>query len=243
LHGDLIGAAILLGYYLLFAVLLPTILKTKLGFPTELVRKIQHIVYSLSIFLLLELFSSWWVAIAAASLLAVVAYPALILVERFPWYRRTFVDRTKRGGELRQQLLYVQAMFALLIAVFWGLLGPDWRYIAAVAVMAWGFGDAAAALYGKAFGRRRVYHELVDVGKTYEGTGAMMVCAGAAAFLTLVFYAGQPWLGALLISLAVAPLAGVVELFSRRGTDTLTVPLAAAVLVMPLTYLFSLVGW
>jgi len=70
-----------------------------------------------------------------------------------------------------------------------------------------------------------------------------MVCAGAAAFLTLVFYAGQPWLGALLISLAVAPLAGIVELFSRRGTDTLTVPLAAAVLVMPLTYLFSLVGW
>jgi hypothetical protein len=46
-----------------------------------------------------------------------------------------------------------------------------------------------------------------------------------------------------LISLAVAPLAGIVELFSRRGTDTLTVPLAAAVLVMPLTYLFSLVGW
>ena len=243
MHSDLIGAAILLGYYLLFAVLLPTILKRWLRFPTELVRKIQHIVYSLSIFVLLELFGRWWTAIAAASLLVIVAYPALMLLERLPWYRQTFVDRSRHGGELRKQLLYVQAMFALLIAVFWGLLGDSWRYVAAVAVMAWGFGDAAAALYGKAFGRRRVHHELVDPGKTYEGTGAMIVCAGVAAFLTLVFYGQQPWLSALLITAAVAPLAGLIELFSRRGTDTLTVPLAAAVVVMPLSYLFSMLGW
>jgi hypothetical protein len=38
-------------------------------------------------------------------------------------------------------------------------------------------------------------------------------------------------------------VCGVVELFSRRGTDTLTVPLSAAALILPLAYLFSLLGW
>ena len=80
-------------------------------------------------------------------------------------------------GELRKQLIYVQLSFALLILIFWGVLGVDWRYVAAVAIMGWGFGDAAAALIGKAFGRRRVFHYLVDLGKTYEGTAAVIAFA------------------------------------------------------------------
>ena len=191
--NDLLAAVILMAYYLVFLLLLPTLLKVWLKLPTELVRKIQHVAYSLSIFLLLELFSTWYLAIAAAFLLVLIAYPVLILVEKSSWYKRTFVDRAVRGGELRKQLIYVQLSFAVLIFIFWGLLGSSWYYIVAVAVMAWGFGDAAAALVGKAFGRRRVLNILMDGGKTYEGTGAMMLFAGLAAFLTLLFYAGQPW--------------------------------------------------
>ncbi len=241
--NDLMGAGILLAYYLVFTALLPTLLKVKLGVPTELVRKIQHVVYSLSIFLLLELFSSWYIAIAAAFLLVIVAYPVLIMMERTAWYKRTFVDRTSKGGELRKQLLYVQLSFALLIAIFWGLFGIDWRYVIAVAIMAWGFGDAAAAIIGKAFGRRRIFHYLIDVGKTYEGTVAMAAFAAPAIFITLLTYGGQSWYVSLLVALVVAPLCGIIELFSRRGTDTLTVPLSAAFSIMPLIYLFYILGW
>ncbi len=241
--NDLMGAGILLVYYLLFTALLPTLLKVKLGVPTELVRKIQHVVYSLSIFLLLELFSSWYIAIAAAFLLVIVAYPLLMMLERTAWYKRTFVDRTSKGGELRKQLVYVQLSFALLIAIFWGLFGIDWRYVIAVAIMAWGFGDAAAALIGKAFGRRRIFHYLIDVGKTFEGTLAMAIFAALAIFFTLFIYGGQSWYVSLLIALVVAPLCGIIELFSRRGIDTLTVPLSAAFSIMPLIYLFYILGW
>ncbi|MDO9534110.1 MAG: hypothetical protein Q7J85_01980 [Bacillota bacterium] len=243
MSNDLQGAVILMAYYLVFPLLLPTLLKIWLRVPTELVRKIQHVAYSLSIFLLLELFSAWYLAIAAAFLLVLIAYPLLIVVEKTAWYRRTFVDRAVKGGELRKQLIYVQLSFAVLIFIFWGLLGSSWHYVVAVAVMAWGFGDAAAALVGKAFGRRRVLHYLVHGGKTYEGTGAMMLFAGLAAFFTLLIYAGQPWYISLLISIIVAPVCGIVELFSRRGTDTLTVPLSAAFLMMPLIHLFSFLGW
>ena len=52
----------------------------------------------------------------------------------------------------------------------------------------------------------------------------MMVAAFVAVFFTLLFLSGLSWYICLLISLVVAPIAGVVRLFSKRGTDTLTIP-------------------
>ncbi|MEW5921677.1 MAG: phosphatidate cytidylyltransferase [Bacillota bacterium] len=241
--SDLMGAGILLAYYLVFCFLLPTLLKVWVKVPNELVRKLQHVAYSLSVFIMLKLFSTWYMAVAAAFLLVLLAYPLLLLLEKTPRYKKLFVDRGAQGGELRKQLIYIQLTFAILIFIYWGMLGISWHYIVAVAVMAWGFGDAAAALVGKAFGRRPVLHRCIERAKTYEGTGAMILVAGLAVFFTLLLYAGKPWYVSLLISLIVAPVCGVVELFSRRGTDTLTVPLSAAALILPLIHLFSSLGW
>jgi dolichol kinase len=241
--SNAIGAAGLLTYYLLFCALLPTLLKACRGVPAEVVRKLQHVAYSLSIFLLLGLFDTWWVAIAAAFLLVLIGYPGLLIFERTSAYRRLLVDRTANGGELRRQLLYVQLSFATLIGVFWGLLGPDWRPLIAVAVMAWGFGDAAAALVGKFLGRKRLVHRLIESAKTYEGTAAMILFAGLALFGTLVSYGGQSWLVSLVVALVVAPVCGIVELFSRRGSDTLTVPLSAALSMAPLIALLTWMGF
>ena len=243
MNNDLIGAGILLAYYLIVAALLPVLLKYRFGLKTEYVRKTHHIAYSLSIFLLLNLFSTWYYAIGAAFLLVLLGYPALLLVEKTAFYRKYFVERTKEQGELRRQLIYVQLSFALLILIFWGLLGTSWHYIAAVAVMGWGFGDAAAALVGKTFGKRRMLHRYIEKAKTFEGTIAMVIAAGLATFFTLLFYAGMPWLQSLLISLVAAPVCSVVELFSRKGSDTLTVPLSASAVIIPLIYLFSVLGW
>ena len=191
----------------------------------------------------MSFFDTWYMAIAAAFLLVILAYPVLILLERTPFYRRGFVDRTARGGELRRQLLLVQLTFALLIFIFWGLLGRQWHYLIPVAVMAWGFGDAAAALVGKFWGKRHVLHRWIEGAKTWEGTGAMIAFAAGAVFLTMFFYWKQTWYVSLLVAVIVAPLCGFTELFSRRGTDTITVPLAAALAIMPLVYFFSRLGW
>lgn len=173
--NDLASAGILILYYLALCVAGPTLLRVWLRLPTELVRKTQHIAYALSIFILLRLFSEWYFAIAAAFGLVLLGYPALLLFERSPRYMQVLVARTSSGGELRRQLLYVQLSFALLIFLFWGLLGPQGKYIIAGAVMAWGFGDAAAALVGKAFGRRYFIHSLIEGAKTHEGTLAMIL--------------------------------------------------------------------
>lgn len=239
--GDLRAAGLLLAYYLVVCIGLPTLLRAAAGVPFEWARKLQHIAYSLSIFLLLNLFSTWLAAAAGAALLLVLAFPALLLLERKAWYRRTFVDRTARGGELRRQLVYVQLSFTRLLFVFWGLL--DLRPVIGAAVMGWGFGDAAAALVGKALGRRRFVHRLIESAKTFEGTAAMTVVGGLALWLTLMFYAGVPWYAALLLASLVGPLCAAVELFSRRGTDTITVPLSAALALTPLLRFAAASGW
>lgn len=240
---DIIGAAILMAYYLVILVALPTALRAWTRTPKEVVRKFQHVGYSMSVFILVRLFAKWYMAIAASFLLVLLAYPVLILLERTPFYNKRFVDRTARGGELRKQLLMVQLSFSLLIAVFWGLLGRRWHYLIPVAVMAWGFGDAAAALVGKFWGKRHVVHRWIEGAKTWEGTWAMMAFAAAAVFLTMFFYWRQSWYVSLIVALVAAPLSGFTELFSWRGADTLTVPLVTACVILPLVYLFSCLGW
>ncbi|MCK9526583.1 MAG: phosphatidate cytidylyltransferase [Limnochordia bacterium] len=241
--SDVIAAVVLILYYLIGLLAIPTMLKAWTKLPSEVIRKLQHVIYSLSVFLLLRLFSSWYVSVLAAFLLVLVAYPALYLLEGTKVYKRYFMDRSERGGELRKQLLYVQLSFALLILFFWGVLGAKWQYIVVVAVMAWGLGDAAAALVGKFFGKRTIVHAWVEGAKTHEGTLAMLLGAFVAIFCSLLFFSDLSWYICLLISLVVAPVCAVVELCSKGGIDTLTIPLATAAMVFPLVALLTYLGW
>ncbi len=241
--SDLTGSGILIAYYALVCAVLPVLLKRFTRIPAEVVRKVQHVGYSMSVFILLNLFSAWYMAIAGGLLLIALAYPALWAMEQFRWYKTAFVDRSSRGGELRSSMLLVQIAFGILIAIFWGWLGEPWKPVIGVAAMGWGFGDAAAALVGKAWGRRHVLIRFVDSAKTYEGTLAMLVVAGTALFWTLRLYVGLSWSVSLLIAMFVAPVGSVVELFSRKGVDTLTVPLSIAFSTLPLMVFFVWLGW
>ncbi len=235
----LAGTGVLFAYYLLVVGLVPVLLLSLTPIPRELARKLHHVFYGLSIFILLEGFATWYLAVLAAAALVVVAYPALILLERQPFFERSFAQRKGQPGEFRRQMLEVQFTFALLLAGTWGLLGSEHRYLAAAAVMTWAFGDAAAALFGKAFGKTKIHHELVDEGKTREGSWAMNVFVIAALFLTLFLYGGVPWWASAVAALVLAPLATAVEAISPAGTDTMTVPIVTAAALYPLLTLLE----
>lgn len=208
--------------------------------PSEVVRKLYHMVITFSIFPLVHFFDTWYLAVLALVLFATITYPILMVVENSSFYRRIAVER--EDGEFKSSLIVVQLSIALLLFIAWGVLGAEWRYVAVVAVMAWGLGDAAAALVGKHWGRRRIEHPRIQGAKTVEGTLAMLVVAALAIFVTLIAYAGHPSYVSLIVALLVAPVCAVVELFSSGVTDTVTVPLSAALTTLPLLYLFSLVG-
>jgi phytol kinase len=239
LHNDLIALGLYFGFILAIGLLI-ILIKVFFNMPFEVTRKLYHLMITLSIFPLVKFFSAWYMAVLAAFLLALLAYPALALVDHSSLYRRFAVERD--GGEFKQSLIIVQGTFALLIFIFWGLHGETWKYIPIVAVMAWGLGDAAAALVGKAIGRRKIRHPRIDGKKTYEGTLAMFVIAFLAVFFTLLLEAGHPWHVSLATALLVAPVCATVELFSNHGMDTLTVPISTGFAVLSLILLFSMLG-
>ncbi len=111
---------------------------------------------------------------------------------------------------------YATALFVL------GLLSPPFATVAGVAAL--GAGDPIAALVGRRWGRTRLVH-----GRTAEGSLAFIGAATAAVFLALTLWhpLGSSALR-LLVALAAAVTAALVELFSRRLDDNFTVPLAGA---------------
>jgi dolichol kinase len=81
-----------------------------------------------------------------------------MLLERIERFSEFITERKK--GELKSSLLLVFGMFAFIITICWGLLGDP--YLVLASVYAWGFGDAAAALIGKRFGKHKIRWEYMD---------------------------------------------------------------------------------
>lgn len=230
-----VATSVLIGYYVVGLFVLPSILRRAL--PTELVRKLQHVVYGASVFLMLETFGRPQAAIAAGAVLVLLGYPFLKVLDRLGWTRDVLVTRAGGGSELRRQMLLVQGTFAIVLIVFWGALGDASRRWAAAAVMVWTVGDAAAALVGRAWGWHLVGGRWSGRGKTWEGVIAMTVGSWVAVAVTLGAYVGTSALLAGVAATVIAPAAAAAELFSRRGMDTVVVPMVATLLLLPFAYL------
>ena len=159
----------------------------------------------------------------------VAVYPVLILLEKHKDYSKTVTERNK--GELKRSLLVVFSMFAIVIAVCWGFLSDKW--LALASVYAWGVGDAAAALVGKKLGN----HKIPGTKKSFEGSFAMLFCSFIFTLIFLVCRGGLEWYGYALTSLVVAAACSVTELYTPGGFDTITCPLSAMIVMLPLVYL------
>lgn len=95
--------------------------------------------------------------------------------------------------------------------------------LAAIACAVLGLADPAAALVGRRYGRTRLVN-----GRSLEGSLAFFV-VGFAASLAITAGLHGFGLGVAAIGAAgAAAVAALVELFSRRIDDNLTIPLAAA---------------
>ncbi len=236
----LIGIAVLVGYFTVVLLGLSVFLRAVLKAPGEVVRKTQHIGFALSIFLFIELFA------AAGEILLVIAifmagiYVGLSILERMPFYKRFFVDRSRRGGEMKRSGLLALFSFAALIALA-EVLPHGSDVIVIVAVLSWGIGDALAALIGKRFGRRRLSLPGTDRKKTWTGSIAMDVGVFIVVSLLLWLY-GYPWWVALLIGAVVSSVSTFVEAYAKHGWDTLFLPLSTALVLYLMNLLFITLG-
>lgn len=217
------GAVILIAVYLLFKKI-----------PKHVFRKLLHLL-AFSCLVEMTLEAQTWEAAAITSLLfAAVVYPLLCLVEKYDWYGKLFVQ--KKTGEVKKSLLMLFIMYAVLISLCWGIL--DKPYIAMAATLMWGVGDAAAALFGKKYGRHPATLPLADHRKTQEGSIAMAVFAFLAGMAGMFFMKDLAWYQCVFYPLIAAPVSSLTELITKNGDDTITVPIATAVVLTIVSFIF-----
>ncbi|MCD8144584.1 MAG: TSUP family transporter [Oscillospiraceae bacterium] len=189
-------------------------------------RKVLHTVAFLLILVILLASEHWYVPTLLSVLFVAIVYPVLKLCETKNFYASLFQERT--AGEVRKSLVLLFGTSAVLIALFWGVLGSELTVISSV--LAWGLGDEAAALIGKRFGRHKLGWRFADRQKSYEGSGGML-CVSFLAVLVSLTVGGVPGITAFWAAVLSAVAATVTEAVTKKGYDTVTVPWAAAVVI------------
>lgn len=225
----IIGYGILLAYFAICASGAIG-LRQSVTVPTEVFRKTLHVILLGSILVLVYGFRTWWVSAIAAVVFIAMVFPILVFAERIPGYSKLLTER--KDGEIKRSLVLVFSMFAMLIFVCWGLLGE--KYLVIASVFAWGFGDAAAALVGKRFGKYYIEGRLVEGRKSLEGTFAMFVVSFVSVLIVLS--TNGEWYGNIPIAVVTAAVCAVVELYTKGGMDTLTCPFSAAFIMILLLH-------
>ncbi len=203
--------------------------------PDEVFRKILHFVLLGSVFVFVYAFDTWWISALSAIIFEVIVFPLLMIFEHIKNFSEFTTERKK--GELKNSLLLVFTMFAFVIFVCWGLLNDKILVIASI--LAWGVGDAFAALIGKKYGRHKIKDKHTDGKKSYEGTFAMFAFSFVAVLVVMLFHGGINPLGYIVIPVVTAAVSATAELYSKNGNDTVICPVAAMIAVNSLTILFG----
>ena len=222
---------------LYFAILasIALISRVLIKIPDELFRKILHCILLGSLVPFVFCFGKWWISALTAVGFAIAVYPILAFFEKIKVFSKLTTER--KHGELKHSLLLVFGMFAAVISVCWGALGDKWLVLAAV--YAWGFGDAAAALIGKQFGRHKIRWRLADSHKSYEGTAAMFVVSFGSVLAVLSLRGGMDLLHMVPVALVTAAASALAELCSKDGADTIICPMCAMSAMLPMLQLFG----
>lgn len=219
-----------IGLYVIPAVGIMLIARKLLKVPDELFRKILHFITLGAYVPMVFGFDTWWISASLAASLIVILYPLLHFAGRIPAFSSFVNERNK--GEFKTSMVFAVGMMAFSIAVCWGMFKD--RFLVLACIYAWGVGDAFAALIGKRFGKHKITWKFADNHKSYEGSFAMLISSAAAVFAVLVIRGGTDILSCIIISLLAATVCTLVELCSNNGLDTVTCPVAAMIVIIPL---------
>lgn len=219
---------IYIAYIVSFALIL-IIIRFTTNVPDYIFRKLLHIVAFSSILPLVLFTEIWWIAAAVEIVFLILIIAALHLLEPFSFYKRLFVEKKKH--EVLFSFIGLFGLMTVLISVFWGIFGESHIYIAVGAIMAWGPGDAMAAIIGRQYGKTKLSGRWIEGVKSAEGSISMAVTAFLCLLPVLIWMSPMPVYLCVLFSLLVAPAASLTELYTKGGWDTVTVPVVSALIL------------
>ncbi|QGG48368.1 DUF92 domain-containing protein [Heliorestis convoluta] len=174
-YHDLIG--LFASYAYVFGLLiLATLVQKWRNYPAEFTRKIVHIGAGMWIVGAVLYFESYWIGLIPIASFIVLNYIS---------YRYRLVKAMDLSGD-SPGTVYFALSITLLLLFFWP---QDQAYIAVAAVMAMTWGDAFAAILGRAYGKRP--YLIRGHRRTFEGSLVMFGLSFIVIALTL-FLMGNP---------------------------------------------------
>lgn len=234
-RGDITG--LILSYVYAFGMLFVVeAIGRRFRWPQFFTRKVIHVGAGMWIWGILFFFDHWyWGVIPFAT----------FIVLNYIFYRRQAFEQMDEA-ESSPGTVYFAISITLLFLLLWrtGANQVDRVPIAAAAVMAMTWGDALAALLGRALGRRP--YTVFGHTRTWEGSVVMLLAGFAAMFLTLWLLPGSALSPTSMVlgagtaagaALAAAVVAAIAEGVTPAGLDNLTVPLSAALVLFLLVQL------
>ncbi|MDB5166365.1 MAG: phosphatidate cytidylyltransferase [Candidatus Saccharibacteria bacterium] len=181
-------------------------------------RKLLHAVHGLTIIAWLFLVGHQFI-IAFEIFFFVAMFVIKYMAPRFP----SVVGRMyKVGRDSYGEFFYPIGVIAAIV-----IAGSDWLIVAALLQLA--LADSVAAIVGKSFGKSNSY-KLFGGTKSVAGTTAFAVTS--AIIFLVILLPTQPHTAGLWAAIVIMPLViAAVENVSVMGSDNLTIPLTAAVLL------------
>lgn len=195
-----------------------------ISFSWELLRKTLHfsgLVILVLYTVMYHLFSEQVAILVLTALLLILLEIDYVRIEHKPKLVKIFegIFRQKEEDYLNGAVFFVIACVIAFAAFdYW---------IAVLAMLMTVFGDAFAGLFGRLFGATKIYRD-----KSYVGS-----LAGFMANVLVGFFVvpGLPWL-----FLGMAFVASLVEMFTGKLDDNLTVPLFAGFVGQMMVYFYNL---
>ena len=172
--------------------------------------------------------SNWWILamIVFEGEMAIwfaIVPPITFILLNYYSYKTNLIKSMERSGNGNLGTVYFPISLLILVILTFGVINkPE---VGAVGILVLGYGDGLAAVVGKAFGK----HKLVD-NKSLEGSLTMVVVSFVVVTLILNL-SGYTILTALWVAVVVSIISTVIELYTPKGLDNLTVPLLSSLLI------------
>ena len=204
------------------------------NYSKEIFRKILHTIAYVGICLWPYAMDDWIKSVGTTAIGIIVLAPILYLLSKVPGFSSFFYAR--KQGEYAWSFATIAIAYCIVAIVCWGILGE--KYLCIVSFLAWGPGDAIAALVGQKFGKHKIGK---DKKKSLEGSIGMFMASFISVLVSMLILSSYEALPVVIIALIVAAITAQIELKSHKGMDTIFCPVGAMGALVVFTLLFRLV--
>ncbi len=183
------------------------------GFDTEYSRKLAHLFSTLSSLFFPFIFNIHWYVLA----LGVISFVILFKASKNDFLPSINSVKRKTYGS------YLLPISICIIYYIYMHYESKILFILPILILA--ISDSLAGLIGKILKSKKILYK-----KTILGTSVFFLSTFIISFFLLYFHINM--MNTIIISLGIASITSVVELFSSNGIDNITIPLCVAILLL-----------